>query len=106
MKLRQFTFIALSLVAGIFSIQSGAYAQDPGNKKQMQQLAYDYCAKTGKADVCNCFAENLVNNFGEKEWKLFIADATNGQYASDVSQGDMDAYGNKLAAAGRACGVR
>lgn len=106
MKLKRFSLIAMSLVMGGLCVQPTAWAQDPKNKKQMQQLAYDYCTKTSKPDVCNCFSESLVKGFNEKEWSLFIADATNNDYSNDVSQSDVDSYGNKIAAAGRTCGVR
>lgn len=106
MYLKKIVIVALSLGACFLSLH--VYAQhDTGNKKQMRQLAYDYCKKSATAEVCGCFADNLVKNFNEKEWSLFVADATNSPAPpAGVDQGHIDSYGKKLSNAGQVCGVR
>lgn len=96
-------------VALLCSLGLYAHAQtpNPGDKGQMRQLAQEYCSKTANEQVCGCFADNLVKNLNEKEWRIFIADTSNSSAPpSGVGQSDIDNYGKKLAAAGNACGLQ
>lgn len=102
-------FLSLSAVMALtlFGVQANAQAPDPANKTQMRQLAVSYCSKTANATVCNCFADTLVKNFNEKDWRIFIADTSgNSAPPSGITQSDIDNYGQKLASAGNACGLQ
>jgi len=94
------------LLMTVIMLPVQAQSWDPKDKRQMRQLAFDNCVKSRSEQVCNCFAENLVSNFNEKEWRIFIAEQSKSSAPpSGISEGDLDNYGRKIAAAGNACGM-
>lgn len=96
---------AIILTMAMVTVQAQTY--NPKDRNQMRQLAFQQCSKTSNEQICNCFAAQLVENFSDKEWAIFIADTQgSSEPPAGVGESDLIVYGNKLAAAGNACGMK
>lgn len=107
MRWKKVSYIVSSLLlATVIAMPVQAQSWNPKDKKQMRQLALESCLKTRDEKVCNCFADNLVSNLNEKEWRIFIAEQSKSSAPpSGITESDLDNYGRKLATAGNACGM-
>lgn len=107
MRLQQLSSVFAIVALSVTLVAAQAQTYNPKDRKQMRQLAFESCSKTASEQICNCFADQLIDNFSDKEWTIFIADTEKRpEPPPGVGEADLIAYGNKLAAAGNACGMK
>lgn len=100
MKIHLYPVVLCLCVANVFADDLKV-----NNKEQMKAYALKHC-QLDKLEDCDCIANNMVNTFTEKDWKIFIAAINKDEsIKQQVSEKDIFNFSDKIYETTINCGV-